>query len=130
MLVTLPHICKLLSFKCLLPKPIEACSVLACSFVILPIDLLNCLQMCLSGPIHNLWRGKDLSAVTCCFCQSHLCKCFQSASWQRSSSCGHGGQCLTSQPLVCRGQGDGKQRFGTSLGGLASQAGIGISCSF
>ena len=48
----------------------------------------------------------------------------------RSSSCGHRCQCLSSQPHVWRRQGDGKKRIGASLGRLASQAGIWISCSF
>jgi len=51
--------------------------------------------MCLSGHIHNLWRGKDQSAVTCCFCQSHLCKCFQSAS-------GKGAARVDTEASACR----------------------------
>lgn len=50
--------------------------------------------------------------------------------WQRSSSCGHSGQCLLSQPLVWRGQSDGEQRFGASLERRAAKVASGYPALF
>ena len=106
-----------------------ACSELAQSLLASPIDLLTCLQGRPPAHIHHLQKDA-ISHCQLLFLPTTIGQMFLECLWHWSSWCGDGGQCLSSQPLVWRGQSDGEQRFGASLERLASQACIWVSCSF
>ena len=91
-MLTLPHICKLLSFKryCLNPLKVVQCllaPLLSCQ--------LTCLLACKYACLATLTTFGDQSAVSCSFCKPHLCKCFQSAS-------GKGAACVDTVASACR----------------------------